>query len=374
MTKVTVVGGAGYLGSSLCTHLLEMGHEVTAIDAQWFGEQSLEHLRQSPRFHSHCVDVRRIDEVMPLLHGQDAIICISGLVGDPACKIDTAFTYSCNYLASVTLAMMAKRLGIGRFIFASSCSVYGRSALGPDLLSETSATNPLSYYAQDKLDTEHALYELADESFHPTILRLPTLFGWSYRMRFDLVVNLFAAQACRGNKIQVIGGTQRRPFLHVRDAAAAFAQVLETDVDLVSGEVFNVGDEQHNLRIVDLVDVIREVIPEVRAEVVTSAVDPRDYQVDFQKIKSAMGYTCSVSMTDGIAEITKMLRNSAIADIKSPSFVNEARTRELIEGSNSESVSRTSPAEEELAREPVIKSRPMRGSVKRAVNEPRYES
>jgi len=330
INRVAVVGGAGYLGSTLCVHLINLGFQVAAIDAHWFGDEALRPLRSHPCFRSQKIEVPHSDEVLPLLHGCDAVIWVAGLVGDPACEIDVEFTYSCNYRSALTLAHICKWLGIRRFIFASSCSVYGRSTSDVAHLSEESATCPLSCYAQDKLACEKALRAMADDSFHPAILRLATLFGWSNRMRFDLVVNLLTARACKGETLEIRGGGQRRPFLHVKDAAAAFATVLSSDESLISSRVFNVGADVNNHRIIDIADLVFSAIPSARVKFLSDAVDQRDYDVDFSKIVRALGFNVKFSVAQGIAEIQQKLAEAHGINITHPLYSNEKRIRQLI--------------------------------------------
>lgn len=328
--RVAVVGGAGYLGSTLCTHLVSQGIQVVSIDAHWFGDDALRPLRNHPSFSSLKIDVPHGDEVLPHLRGCDAVIWVAGLVGDPACDLDIGFTYSCNYRSVITLAHICKWLGIRRFIFASSCSVYGRSSHDVLHLSEDSMTCPLSFYAQDKLACEKALRGMADDSFHPSILRLATLFGWSNRMRFDLVVNVLTARACRGETLEICGGGQRRPFLHVKDAARAFATVLTSDAPPVSGEIFNVGADFNNHRIGDVADLVFSSIPGVRIKLMSESVDLRDYDVDFSKITKTLSYKTEFTVVQGIAEIQQRLSEANGIDIADPVYVNVKRTSQLI--------------------------------------------
>lgn len=328
--RVAVVGGAGYLGSTLCVHLVNQGFEVISIDAHWFGDDALRPLRGHPFFSSLKIDVPHGDEVLPHLRGCEAVIWVAGLVGDPACDLDIGFTYSCNYRSVLTLAHICKWLGIRRFIFASSCSVYGKSSAEVAHLNEESATCPLSFYARDKLACEKTLRGMADDSFHPSILRLATLFGWSNRMRFDLVVNVLAARACRGDTLEIFGGGQRRPFLHVKDAARAFASVLSSDVPLVSGGIFNVGADANNHRISDIADLVFSIVPDVRVKFMSEAVDLRDYDVDFSKITETLSYQAEFSVIQGIAEIQQRLSEVNGINIGDPLYVNEKRTRQLI--------------------------------------------
>lgn len=327
--RVAVVGGAGYLGSTLCTHLLNLGYEVASIDTHWFGDAALRPLRGNPCFSSEQIDALHSDEVLPLLSGCQALIWVAGLVGDPACDIDAGFTYGCNYRSALTIAGICKWLGIGRFIFASSCSVYGQSN---DIvhLNEGSATSPLSFYARDKLVCEKALRTMGDDSFHPTILRLATLFGWSNRMRFDLVVNVLTAKACKGETLEICGGGQRRPFLHVKDAARAFASVLSSDVSLISNNIFNVGADTNNHRIMDIADFVCTAIPSARVNFLPNTIDLRDYDVDFSKIAQTLGYKAEFSVPEGVAEIRERMSEANGINIADSVYINEKMTRQLI--------------------------------------------
>lgn len=228
------------------------------------------------------------------------------------------------------MAHICKWLGIRRFIFASSCSVYGRATSEVTHFSEDSATYPLSFYARDKLACEKAIRALTDDCFHPSILRLSTLFGWSDRMRFDLVVNLLTARACKGEMLEIFGGVQCRPFLHVKDAARAFAAVLSSDISLISNKIFNVGADVNNHCISDIADLVFSSIPGVRIKFMSEAVDLRDYHVDFSKIAETLGYEIEFTVAHGIAEIQQRMSEANGINIGDPVYVNEKRTRQLI--------------------------------------------
>ena len=328
--RVAVVGGAGYLGSILCEHLIMQGLDVCSFDAHWFGENSLRPLRGHPRFKAWTIDARNTDEMEPLLRGCDAVVALGGIVGDGACHFDIAFTRSCNYRATVDLARLCRRIAIPRFVFASSCSVYGRSGSAAGRLTEQSATHPVSYYAQDKLECEVALRGMAGAKFHPTILRFATLFGWSRRMRFDLVVNLLTAKACGGQLLQIYGGRQRRPFLHVRDCAAAIMDVLNVDLRLVSNAVFNVGSNDNNHEIIDIAAFVRRTVPSASVDIIDGVIDQRDYDVDFTKFAVTIGFRKMRSVLDGIEEIRHALGSGKIHQIDDPIYVNEKRVRQLV--------------------------------------------
>jgi nucleoside-diphosphate-sugar epimerase len=327
--RVAVVGGAGYLGSTLCFHLLHLGYEVISIDAHWFGDEALSSIRANPSFTSRQVDALHADNVLPLLRGCNAVVWVAGLVGDPACDLDAGFTYGCNYRSTLTLAEICKWLGIERFIFASSCSVYGQSSETMHL-TEESPTNPLSFYARDKLVCEKALRAMSDETFRPTILRLSTLFGWSNRMRFDLVVNVLTARACKGQRLEICGGGQRRPFLHVKDAARAFATVLSSDLGLVTNEIFNVGTDANNHRIIDIANFVCSEVPDTEVTFLSDVVDRRDYDVDFSKITKSLSFKTEYSVPEGVAEIRAKLSQANGINIADSLYINEKTTRRLI--------------------------------------------
>lgn len=316
--KVAVFGGAGYLGSELCHYLVNLGYQVICIDYFWFGEKALAHLARYPNFMSYKVDNWNDDRLSSILSGMEAVINLAGVVGDPACELNPKFTRHCNYETTKLLAELTKKLKIPRFIFASSCSVYGQS--NSDKLNEESEVSPLSLYAKDKLESEAFIRELSDSTFHPSILRLSTLFGWSQRMRFDLVVNLLTARACNGKLLHIYGGQQWRPFLHVRDAAVAFEKVLSADLFKVTNQIFNVGSHDNNLRIIDIARLISDHISS-KIELEVEKTDKRDYQVDFSKISNVLNFKCDFTFTDAIIEIERNIRSKLI-DFMDPLYNN----------------------------------------------------
>src|SRR5580704_10974671 len=241
--QVLVLGGAGYLGSVVVARLLERGFRVRVLDSLLFGEGSLEDVRSYAGCELVRGDVRDIGAVVKAMRGCDAVVHLAAIVGDPACDDNKQLAMEVNRAATRMLADVARGCGVRRFVFASSCGVYGASEL---CLDEASLVNPLSVYAQTKIDSENILLAATAADFAPTILRLGTLFGLSARMRFDLVVNVFVARAASSGKITVLNGEQWRPFLHVQDAARAVVACLEAETSAVAGEIFNVGSASLN--------------------------------------------------------------------------------------------------------------------------------
>jgi len=283
---VLVLGGAGYLGSVLVRRLLRRGFAVRVLDALLFGSRSLAEFRGNGSFELIEGDLRDAATVEQSMRGCGAVVHLAAIVGDRACQEHQSLALEVNLGSTAMLADLSRRCGISRFIFASSCSVYGAS---DELLSESSVMSPLSIYAQTKEQSERLLLARFGEAFAPTILRLGTLFGLSPRMRFDLVVNLFVSQAASRQPITICNGQQWRPFLHVQDAARAFTACLEVAPQAVAGQVFNVGGRSLNCRIRDLAMIVADRIPGTRFCRVENG-DRRDYQVSFEKIANAFGY------------------------------------------------------------------------------------
>lgn len=214
--------------------------------------------------------------------------------------------------------------GIQRFLLASTCSVYGASEF---LMDEYAQVAPISLYATTKVDSERILLEAKSADFHPTILRLATLFGLSARPRFDLVVNLLTARAVRLGKITIFNGEQWRPFMHVYDAARAFVKCLEVNnLDVISGEVFNAGSYALNHRLSEVAEKILEIIPTVEVERVENN-DRRNYRVSFDKIHTRLGFTCELGLEEGIREMADMIRRSPVEDFSAEIFNNRAMVK-----------------------------------------------
>lgn len=325
--KILVTGGAGYLGNALCRRLLAQGHEIFCLDLCWFGESPIQDMLNSPRFHLIKDSIQNQQAYLSCLSELDTVIHLAGLVGDPACGVDPSFTNWNNYEATKNLLAVTKAYGVGRFVFASSCSVYGKS--DDLLLTENSPTIPQSLYAEDKLRSEVALLAEGEDTFTVTALRLSTLCGVSPRMRLDLVANILGYRGAVQGKFTIFGGKQWRPFLHVLDAAKAFATVATAPADLVSGEIFNVGGERSNLTIEDLAKIVKEVSKASYNSEPLSG-DMRDYNVDFTKIKHKLGFSCDYGMLETIEEIVSYgLANKGI-DLGAKQYNNFTMTKELV--------------------------------------------
>ena len=320
--KVLVIGCAGYLGSVLTRLLLSKGLIVHGLDNLTYGDYGIRELYNKEGFNFVEGDIRDIKVLMDAIKGCDAVVHLAAIVGDPACKLDAEETITINYLATKTITEVCKYSQINRFVFASTCSVYGASETPGSLITEDSSLNPVSLYAEMKIKSEIAILEAMDDNFSPTILRMATLYGLSPRMRFDLVINLLTAQAKTEGKITIFGGDQWRPLVHVNDAAEAFIRCLEAPIEKARGQVFNVGSNQQNYRILELGPILQSIIPEVQVEKRDDIIDNRSYSTAFDKISTVLGYRTERTVEDGVLEIKQALDKGTIADYKDKIYSN----------------------------------------------------
>lgn len=310
-SRICVIGGAGFLGSTLVEQLLGDGHEVTILDAFLYGDDGIRHLLGRPDLELVCGDLRDIRVTVQAFRHADAIVHLGALVGDPACAIDEQLTLEINRDATAKAAAIAHGLGIQRFIFASTCSIYGASA---GVLDEDSPLAPISVYARSKMESEQLLLAHPGQDFWPTVLRFGTLYGQSQRERFDLVVNLLTAQAVATGEITIFGGTQWRPFVHVRDAADAILWCLHAPGPAVGGQVFNVGGDDENYTVAQIAEIISAAVPGVKVNMAPGTVEEANYRVSFARIRSAIGFAPQRTVADGVAEIAASIARGAVPD------------------------------------------------------------
>jgi nucleoside-diphosphate-sugar epimerase len=312
------VGGGGYIGSALVQRLLELGHKVRVLDLLLYGDASISEFYDDPNFELVRGDFRNIDTVVSASKGMDAIVHLGAIVGDSACSIDQDLTVEINLRATRTIAEVGKGFGVKRFVFASTCSVYGAS---DEILDERSALRPISLYARTKIESEKMLLSLTDATFAPTILRFGTVYGLSGRPRFDLVVNLLTAKAVQDGEVGIFGGAQWRPLVHVRDVAEAIVLTLQAPPYNVRGQVFNVGSNEQNHQIADLGPIIKEMIPTARI-VTQPKEDNRNYRVRFDKIRNVLNFQPRHTVRDGIQEIMDAFATGQITDYRDPRYNN----------------------------------------------------
>jgi nucleoside-diphosphate-sugar epimerase len=320
VAQVLVIGGAGFVGSVLCRELLDRGHRVRVLDALLFGAAPLEALLAQPGFSLLAGDTRDARALGEALDGASALVHLGELVGDPACAANEALTRQINGAATRRVIEAAVGSSVRRFVYTSSCSVYGAAA---GVVDEASPPDPLSPQARFKLAAEAALLARGGPGFEPVVLRLASLFGLSPRPRFDLFVNQLAARAASGRRVDVFGGGQWRPFLHVRDAARAIACVLEAPRASVAGRVFNVGGDAQNHTLQGVAEAIACVVPEARLVRRDLTPDLRSYRVSFARIAGALGFRPTRDLAVGVSEIVAALRSGQIGDFAAPRFHNQ---------------------------------------------------
>jgi nucleoside-diphosphate-sugar epimerase len=320
-----IIGGAGYIGSWLVRRLLEEGEQVRVLDSAIYGFGAIQDLLSHPNLEFIQGDCRNIQDVVKAMRGVSKVVHLAAIVGDPACEVDRKTTIEINYASTRMLVEIAKGHGVERFLFASSCSVYGAT---DEIMDENSQVEPISLYGETKVSSEQTLLQSASSSFHPVIMRFGTVFGLSNRPRFDLVVNLLSARAYQDGVITVFNGQQWRPFVHVKDLAEAIILLLRAPLNAVSSEIFNVGDNRLNHTLNDVAAVIAKVFPGTRVEGVENS-DRRNYRVSFDKIEACVGFRCSYGLYDGVREIRRAFQANEISDYRDAKFSNLVFLREL---------------------------------------------
>ena len=321
-----LVGGAGYVGSIAAANLLDAGYHVIVLDALLYGSKPIESLHGRQGYELVVGDARDTAVVRNLLPRVGAVIHLGEIVGDQACDLDPAVTRAVNHTATTQLVAMAAASGVTRFVYPSSCSVYGAT---DDIASEGAALNPVSLYGRLKRESEQAVLSKTSGTFHPTVFRVATAHGLSPRPRFDLVVNILAGRAAAEGSIVVQGGGQWRPFVHVADVAALLVRTLELPADLVSGQIFNLGSNSQNYTIAQVAEIVQEQLPSTRV-LVSDGVDQRNYRVSFDKVAEMLGFQPTRTVADGVTEIVQSVRNGQVVDIHSAGYSN---VRALVETS-----------------------------------------
>jgi nucleoside-diphosphate-sugar epimerase len=327
---VLVIGGAGYIGSHTVDLLLRNGHRVRVLDRLMYGKDSLADFIGNDRFELLEGDASDVSKVTAAMQGASAVVHLAGLVGDPACAVDVNYTRHANIVVTRMAKEVAQSLGVHRFVFASSCSVYGVS---DQQATESDHVNPVSLYAQTKIDSERELLATGKDDFFVTLLRFATVFGHSRRPRFDLVVNLFVAQALTDGVITVVGPDQWRPFVHVRDVGRAILTTLKAPPILIQDQIFNVGDERLNARILQVAEVVRAAVNRHRSVEISvrdAPGDRRNYAVSFRKIRSMLNFQAETMLEEGVAEIVEHFLQGQYNNYRDEIYSNLATTQKQV--------------------------------------------
>jgi nucleoside-diphosphate-sugar epimerase len=320
MTTVLVTGGAGYIGCVLVRRLLSRGFAVRVLDRLYWGRQPLQDvLERIELIHGDVRDIR--DE---WLQGIDAVVHLAALSNDPTADYDPQANWEINAVATERLALACKRLGVPRLTFGSSCSIYDGLPPGVDY-GEDQEVHPKGAYSQAKYYAENRLLELADEHFCPVILRQATVFGFSPRMRYDLVVNTFIKDAFRAGRLSLHGGgLMWRPLVDVEDAAEAHIVCLLAPAEKVRGEIFNVVQDNYQIRALAkaVSDILRREKRDVRLEEAPLPPLVRDYRCSNAKLSRVLGFTPQITVLASVANIVACINRDTFAEFDHPRYYN----------------------------------------------------
>jgi len=320
--KVLVTGAEGYIGALLGPALMESGHEVIALDTGYYRSGQL-YRSKAQRFPVHInKDLRDITEAD--LRGCDTVIHLAELSNDPLGQLIPEVTYRINHQGSVRLARLCRQAGVSRFVYTSSCSVYGQGS--DHLMTEESATDPQTAYARCKVLVERDVSAMADDGFSPVFLRNATAFGASPAMRFDVVLNNLAGWAWTTREIRMTSdGSPWRPLVHVLDICRAVACVLAAPAEVVRNQVFNVGAASENYQVRDIAAMVAEALPGCRLTLGSTGGDRRSYRVSFDKIHDRLpGFRCQWTAAAGVRQLLDLFER---IDMDDPTFHFRAYTR-----------------------------------------------
>lgn len=326
--RILVTGNEGYIGCILVPMLRQAGHEVVGLDVGLFRECALGPIARPPTIRKDVRDVEPED-----LDGIEAVIHLAGLANDPLGDLDPPLTFEINHVASVRLAELAKRAGVRRFLYASSCSVYG--AAGDEMIDETSELHPLTPYAKSKAYAEADIRPLIGGDFCVVFLRAATAYGVSPYLRFDLALNNLVAWAHATNLVYLKSdGEAWRPFVHVQDIAHGYTTLLQAPDEKVCGQIFNIGATSENYRIRELAEIVRQKVPQARIEYAADALpDHRSYRVSCDKLlRAGLGFEPQWDAAAGVREVSQAVENWQIKteDFEGPRYNRIAYLRNLL--------------------------------------------
>jgi nucleoside-diphosphate-sugar epimerase len=319
---ILVTGGAGYVGAVLSRRLHGSGHRVRVLDAVIHAQEKVVSDLEELGVEVVRGDVRDPSARAKALDGVSAVVHLAAIVGDPACSRDPAFSTAVNVDATRMLLDDLQAHEIPRFIFASTCSNYGRMSNPDVLVTEESVLAPVSLYAEQKVAIETDVLNGRWNGVGATCLRLATVYGAAPRMRFDLTVNEFTRELWADKELLVFGEQFWRPYVHVTDVAAAISMVLDQPDDLLAGAVYNVGSTAENYRKLDIVEIVQSQVPRGSVSYVRRDEDPRDYRVSFDKIANELGYRPRTTVADGVREIAGDLDKGVYDDPYASRYTN----------------------------------------------------
>lgn len=328
--KILVTGTDGYIGSVMAPYLIKRGHEVVGLDTGFYRIGSL-----YDGYHGFktrlTLDIRQVE--LKDLQGFEACIDLAGLSNDALGQLNPEITYDINYRGAVRLAKLCKQAGVSRYLYSSSCSVYGIAS--EDIVNEESQANPLTAYAKSKILVEQELRKLASDDFSPVMFRNATAFGASPRMRFDIVLNNFAGHAWTSREIKLKSdGSPERPLAHILDISQAFACALEMPREALHNQIINVGDTNQNYRVREIAETIGSVFPGSTVSFGKNDDDERSYRVSFKKINELIpSFRCAMNLEAGARELRKLFEeiNLSTEDFEFSAYTRVKQLKQLLQ-------------------------------------------
>lgn len=311
--KIVITGGAGYVGSTLIRDLLADGYRVRCLDLLIYGGKSLKGFINHPNFEFIKGDIRNKTVLENCLKDIDCVIHLAAIVGDLPCRAAPTSAVEINFKGTKLVANAAKEFGVKRFIFASTCSNYG-IVDSQKPITEDGKLNPVSLYAETKIDCERYLMSISDNGFAATCLRFGTSYGVSFRTRFDLLVNSFAYEAWSKGEVVAFAANTWRPYVHVADMSLIMRQILEAPIKKVRGEIFNAGSNSQNYIKKDVVEILKKVLPSLNTKYIDTVDDRRDYRVNFDKLENVIGFKATKSVEEGFKEFLYCFQQNILGD------------------------------------------------------------
>lgn len=323
--RVLVAGGAGYVGSQLVPMLLKKGYKVRVFDLYLYGHAVFDAFKDNPHLEEIEGDVRDFSKVKEAISGCDHVVHLACISNDPSFELDPILGKSINFDAFEPFVKECKRQGVRRFIYASSSSVYGIKEVAD--VTEEMSLEPLTDYSRFKADCEKVLFKYTDENFITTVLRPATICGYAKRLRLDLVVNILTNIAYHTGKIKVMGGTNLRPNIHIKDMVEAYITVLESPEDKIQGEIFNVGS--NNYSVLEIGNIVKKIVGNVEIENIPTN-DNRSYHISSAKIAKRLQFVPKHTVEDAVKDLCAAFKEGKVKNsLDDTRYFNIKRMQEI---------------------------------------------